>query len=118
MVVDLEYRGKGNYARRAISDYCARHSLAWGDIINYNDAYKRAAPLWLRSGYKYLTDEIKTPYQFATKDATNSTKEIALRRGQPIPADEDCYITVPQVRYKVADRDVNDRMAPGKKAKL
>lgn len=117
MVVDANYRGKGNYARRAISDYCAEHYSKWGDIPNYNDAYPRAAPLWLRSGYKYLENEITTPYKYATKDVTNSTKEIALKRGQKIPEnDDDCYITVPQIRWKVADRDVNDRMAP--KAKL
>lgn len=113
MVVDAKYRGKGNYARRAISDYCAVHYLAWGDIPNYNDAYPRAAPLWLRSGYRYLTEQIKTPYKYADKDVTNPTREIALRRGQQVPAnDEDCYITVPQIRWRVADRDLNDRMAP------
>ncbi|CAO1636855.1 unnamed protein product [Sympodiomycopsis kandeliae] len=117
MVVDSKYRGKNNYARRAISDYCAVHYLAWGDIPNYNDAYPRAAPLWIRSGYKYLDKEIKLPYKYASKDETNPTKEIAFKRGQNIPQDKDWYITVPQIRWKVADRDVQDRMAPSRAAK-
>ncbi|CAO1630759.1 unnamed protein product [Parajaminaea phylloscopi] len=118
MVVASSHRGSNNFARRAISDYCAEHYLAWGDCPNYNDAYARAAPLWERSGYRYLTKPFKTPYRFATHERTEPTKEIALRRGQPIPTDEArCYVTIPQIRWRVADRDIADRMAPTRRAK-
>lgn len=113
MVVDSSHRGKGNFARRAISDYCAEHYLAWGDCPNYNDAYSKAAPLWLRSGYRNLKTPIRTSYRFASHEKTEPTKEIALRRGQPIPSEEEqCYVTIPQIRWRVSDRDIRDRMAP------
>lgn len=119
MVVDSSYRGKGNYARRAISDYCAAHYLAWGDIPNYNDAYPRAAPLWLRSGYRYVGEDVsfegKTPYAFAGRDATRPTREVYKRRGWTWPEDGSVreYVTIPQIRWRVKDRDAQDRMAPG-----
>lgn len=92
--------------------------MAWGDCPNYNDAYARAAPLWIRSGYRYLDQPIKTGYRFATHLRTEPTKEIALRRGQQIPTSEDqCYVTIPQIRWQVADRDLADRMAPSRRSK-
>lgn len=117
MVVDSAIRGKGNHARRAISEYCAQRYLAWGDVPLFNDAYEAASSLWLRTGFKYLTEPISTPYRYATHDVTDSTKEIALRRGQPIPEGDKLtrYRTVPMVRWKMADRDAGDLMTPGRK---
>lgn len=114
MVVDSAIRGKSNYARRAISDFCAQRYLSWGDPPLFNDAYELASSLWLRTGFRYLSQPISTPYRFATHEVTDATKEVALRRGQEVPEGDKMkrYRTVPMVRWSLADRDAGDRMAP------
>ena len=122
MVVGESHRGKGNFARRAISDYCSEDYLAWGDIPCYNDAYPRAAPLWLRTGWRPIHYQIKTRFEYADARETNPTKEIAKRRGEEVKELEEgrCYITIPQVRWSVHDRDLQGPRQPdaGPSAKL
>lgn len=114
MVVSASLRGNKNFARRAISDFCAVHYREWSDPPVYNDAYPKAAPLWIRTGFHYVDFPLNTPFKYATNEHTNSTREVALRRGQDPEAvpEEECYVTIPQIRWSVNDRDAGDRMAP------
>lgn len=114
MVVSASLRGNKNFARRAISDFCAVHYREWSDPPVYNDAYPKAAPLWIRTGFHYVDFPLNTPFKYATNEKTNSTREVALRRGQDPEAvpEEQCYVTIPQIRWSVNDRDAGDKMAP------